>query len=113
MGYFKRIEHFLLIKDGSVMNKMDLTTRQCDIYNFIRISFVTRQQSPTIREIASHFMMSTKAAFDTLRALERKGWIERNVEKGKARSIKIPDIKIEFTAEPKIRKSILHTVALR
>lgn len=92
------------------MNKMDLTLRQRDIYNFIRVSFATQQQSPTIREIASHFAMSTKAAFDTIRALERKGWIERNAVKGKARSIRIPDIKIEFTAEPTIRKFAVHAV---
>jgi SOS-response transcriptional repressor LexA len=93
--------------NGIFMNRLELTEKQGAVYNFIRCSFSESQQAPTIREIASAFKMSTKAAFDTIIALERKGWIERNMTKGKARSIRIPDARIEFLSEPVILRSPL------
>src|SRR5262245_1504564 len=55
----------------------ELTSRQRDVLNFIR-SFSTRQGvPPTVREIGERFRVTPRAAFDHLRALERKGMLQR------------------------------------
>jgi len=55
----------------------ELTSRQRDVLNFIR-SFSARQGvPPTVREIGERFRVTPRAAFDHLRALERKGMLQR------------------------------------
>jgi repressor LexA len=55
----------------------ELTSRQRDVLNFIR-AFSTRHGAPpTVREIADKFHVTPRAAFDHLRALERKGALQR------------------------------------
>jgi repressor LexA len=66
-----------------------LTKRQQDIFNYIEEYFQREGDAPTIREIADHFeIKSTNAVADHLKALERKGVIERNA--GLARGIQLP-----------------------
>lgn len=55
----------------------DLTVRQREILGFIR-SFTNRHGvPPTVREIGERFRVTPRAAFDHLRALERKGALQR------------------------------------
>lgn len=55
----------------------ELTARQREILTFIR-SFTQRHGvPPTVREIGERFRVTPRAAFDHLRALERKGVLRR------------------------------------
>ncbi len=55
----------------------ELTARQREILSFIR-SFTQRHGlPPTVREIGERFRITPRAAFDHLRALERKGVLQR------------------------------------
>lgn len=55
----------------------ELTSRQREVLNFIR-AFTGRQGvPPTVREIGEKFRVTPRAAFDHLRALERKGALQR------------------------------------
>jgi len=53
----------------------ELTDRQAEVLNFID-SFTKRHSyAPTLREIGKHFKMSSKAAYDHITALKRKGFL--------------------------------------
>ena len=55
----------------------ELTGRQREVLGFIR-TFTTRHGvPPTVREIGEKFRVTPRAAFDHLRALERKGMLQR------------------------------------
>jgi len=61
----------------------ELTARQRDVLNFIR-SFTARHGvPPTVREIGEKFRVTPRAAFDHLRALERKGMLQRRAAPGR------------------------------
>jgi len=55
----------------------ELTMRQREILNFIRIFSEREGVPPTVREIGGRFKVTPRAAFDHLAALERKGALER------------------------------------
>ena len=55
----------------------ELTNRQRDILNFIRSFSARHSVPPTVREIGERFKITPRAAFDHLRALERKGMLHR------------------------------------
>jgi repressor LexA len=66
--------------------KPNLTARQQDILKMIR-SFIEKNGfPPTIYEICAHFRFKPPSCLDHLKALERKGYLERS---SKARSIKL------------------------
>ena len=65
-----------------------LTARQQEILGFIK-SCITEKYPPSIREIGEHFGFSEKAAFDHLKVLEKKGYLERVPDA--ARAIRIID----------------------
>src|SRR5438445_1276607 len=55
----------------------ELTDKQREVLGFIR-SFTARHAvPPTVREIGERFRVTPRAAFDHLRALERKGALQR------------------------------------
>ena len=56
---------------------MDLTPRQKEIFNFVRTFIKGRGYPPSIREIGEHFNIYPRAAFDHLKALEKKGYLKR------------------------------------
>ena len=57
----------------------EMTARQREVLAFIR-SFTERHGAPpTVREIGERFGFTARAAFDHLRALERKGMLQRRV----------------------------------
>ena len=61
----------------------ELTDRQREVLGFIR-TFTTRHGvPPTVREIGARFQVTPRAAFDPLRALERKGAVQRRASIGR------------------------------
>jgi len=61
----------------------ELTGKQREVLAFIR-TFVTRHGvPPTVREIGDRFKVTPRAAFDHLRALERKGALQRRASTGR------------------------------
>ena len=61
----------------------ELTDRQREVLGFIR-TFTTRHGvPPTVREIGARFHVTPRAAFDHLRALERKGALKRRASAGR------------------------------
>ncbi|MDR2597254.1 MAG: hypothetical protein LBC76_08050 [Treponema sp.] len=63
----------------------ELTDRQAEVLDFIA-SFTKRHSyPPTIREIGEHFQMSSKAAYDHVTVLKRKGFVVS--DSGKARTL--------------------------
>jgi repressor LexA len=53
----------------------ELTERQREVLSFIRNCINIRHYPPTVREVADHFDMSVKGAYDHLAALKKKGRI--------------------------------------
>ena len=57
----------------------ELTARQREVLGFIRTFTERHGAPPTVREIGDRFGFTARAAFDHLRALERKGALHRRV----------------------------------
>lgn len=70
----------------------DMTARQREVLGFMR-GFTDRHGAPpTVREIAERFRFTPRAAFDHLRALERKGMLQRRVtDKRVSRTLVLTD----------------------
>lgn len=71
--------------------KPNLTPRQQDILKMIRAFIAKNGFPPTISDICAHFTFKPSSCFDHLKALERKGYLERS---SKARSIKLKEEEI-------------------
>jgi len=56
---------------------MELTSRQREIFDFIKGFIKERGFPPSVREIGERFNIYPRAAFDHLKALERKGYLKR------------------------------------
>ena len=56
---------------------MELTPRQREIFSFIRTFIKERGYPPSVREIGERFHIYPRAAFDHLKALEKKGYLRR------------------------------------
>jgi repressor LexA len=69
----------------------EMTARQREVLGFIR-GFTERHGAPpTVREIGERFGFTARAAFDHLRALERKGMLERRITTKRAsRTLVLP-----------------------
>jgi repressor LexA len=61
----------------------ELTSRQQDVLGFITSFSAEQGAPPTVREIGARFRMTPRAAFDHLRALERKGALRRRESAGR------------------------------
>ena len=57
----------------------EMTQRQREVLGFMRGFSDKHGAPPTVREIAERFRFTPRAAFDHLRALERKGMLQRRV----------------------------------
>jgi len=69
-----------------------LTRRQQEVLTFMRIFSQRHGVPPTVREIGERFGVTPRAAFDHLRALERKGYLRRRVTKGRtSRALTLAD----------------------
>jgi repressor LexA len=60
-----------------------LTQRQREVLDFIRTFSEAQGVPPTVREIGGRFHVTPRAAFDHLRALERKGFLRRRNTEGR------------------------------
>ena len=73
------------------MKAMNLTAKQSDVLNYIKLYIEKNNISPIIREIQTGCgMVSYKSAVDKLLVLEKKGFIKR--ELNKHRGIKINNL---------------------
>ncbi len=61
----------------------ELTTRQQEVLGFMKSFHARHGVPPTVREIAHRFKVTPRAAFDHLRALERKGALQRRPSAGR------------------------------
>ncbi len=61
-----------------------LTVKQQNVFEFIRKKVGRIGYPPSVREIAQQFGISTRAAYDHLRAIEKKGHIRRDPMKPRA-----------------------------
>ena len=61
----------------------EMTERQRSILQFIKSFSSTHGVPPTVREIGDEFSVTPRAAFDHLRALERKGMLQRRAGPGR------------------------------
>ena len=78
--------------------KPTLTTRQRDIYNFLKDKIVNRGYGPTVREIGAHFgIRSPNGVMCHLKALEKKGLITRESHMSRA---------IQLSESPQERMSL-------
>src|SRR2546426_3770921 len=70
----------------------ELTARQQEVLNFIRTFTGRHGVPPTVREIGDRFKVTPRAAFDHLRALERKGALQRRASVGRtSRALTLTD----------------------
>jgi repressor LexA len=60
-----------------------LTRRQQEVLTFIRSFSQRHEVPPTVREIGDRFRVTPRAAFDHLRALEKKGYLKRRTARGR------------------------------
>lgn len=80
-------------------NPVTLTTRQQEIYDFLREKILNRGYGPTVREIGAHFdIRSPNGVMCHLKALERKGLIIR--ESNMSRAIQLADNSQQKTVLP-------------
>jgi repressor LexA len=61
-----------------------LTEKQKSVISFISSFIMAHKYPPTIREIAEHFQISVKGAYDHLKALERKGRVRCDINRSRA-----------------------------
>ena len=61
----------------------ELTSRQREVLGFIETFTARHGVPPTVRELAERFRVTPRAAFDHLRALERKGMLQRRATVGR------------------------------
>jgi repressor LexA len=79
----------------------ELTARQREVLEFIRVFGERHGVPPTVREIGEKFHFTARAAFDHLRALERKGMLERRVTgKRASRTLILPSQKGARRTDP-------------
>lgn len=62
----------------------NLTKRQSEVLDFIRVFIDSHKYPPTIREIAQHFEISVKGAYDHVKALEKKDVISCDTNRSRA-----------------------------
>lgn len=71
----------------------ELTGKQREVLGFIRGFIAKHGLPPTVREIGERFKVTPRAAFDHLRALERKGMLQRRASAGRtSRSLMPSDV---------------------
>jgi len=80
---------------------MALTRRQKEILDFIKRFILRKGFPPSIREIGEHFSIYPRAAFDHIKALERKGFVKRT--EAKSRGIEVREF-MERSLQPDTRQ---------
>jgi repressor LexA len=75
----------------------ELTKRQKEVISFIADYIKNNSYSPTIREVAEHFLISVKGAHDHITALRKKGFL-RHIDK-LPRTMGLMNVKHEDTSD--------------
>ena len=97
------------LKRLMIFMRKDLTIRQQKVLDFI-INYIRETgYPPTVREIGNTFGISSKGAYDHLRAIEKKGYIKR--DPSKPRAIELMDFVQRKVSGPVIDIPILGKVA--
>ena len=87
----------------------ELTARQKEVLSFITGYIKNHSYPPTIREIADHFSISVKGAYDHITALKRKNCLKQN---GKcSRTMELVQDKADEDAGITVKIPIVGTVA--
>jgi repressor LexA len=95
------VDYHLLSQEREEPTVRELTGRQREVLDFIRVFGERQGVPPTVREIGEKFRFTARAAFDHLRALERKGMLERRVTgKRASRTLVLPAQKGARRPEP-------------
>jgi repressor LexA len=84
-----------------------LTKRQGEVLDFLKAFIQRKKYPPTMREIAAHFSISPKGAYDHIKALEKKNFIHCNINRSRAIEI----IEDENAEKPFIKVPLLGNVA--
>ena len=82
----------------AVIDHSQLTTRQSDIYEYIKKCIVEDQCPPTVRQIGNQFgIRSPNGVLGHLKALEKKKYIER--DDNESRRIRVVGFHLEWVAD--------------
>ena len=87
----------------------ELTKRQKEVLNFIKLFINGHGYPPTIREVGDEFKISVKGGYDHIKALEKKGFIKCNLKR--SRAIEITDSSKEECIKKMKKVPILGNVA--
>jgi repressor LexA len=90
--------------------KMELTTRQEEIFNFIKTFTKEQGYPPTIREIGQRFTIYPRAVFDHLKALERKGYLKRRRSMSRGLEVLVEDASEPGARSWEFKKSLIRAV---
>ncbi len=71
--------------------ELDLTTRQREVFDFVKMFMKERGYPPSIREIGQKFKIYPRAVFDHLKALERKGYLKRRGSMSRSLELLVDD----------------------
>jgi repressor LexA len=87
-----------------------LTERQKQVFEFIRKFRDEHAYPPTVRKVAEHFAISTKGAWDHMKALEKKGYLRQDLNRSRTLEI-LSDPDGKPRQEPTVRLPVLGEVA--
>jgi repressor LexA len=87
----------------------ELTKRQKEVLSFIVGYIKKHSYPPTIRDIADHFTMSVKGAYDHVAALRRKNYLKQN--DNRSRTMELVQSKVEEDLGTVTKIPIVGTVA--
>lgn len=77
----------------------ELTTRQSEVLGFVDAFIAESCFPPTIREVATNFDCSVKAAYDHIEALRRKGYLLRTAKRSRSMVLTADAKKVLGTAD--------------
>ena len=87
----------------------ELTKRQKEVLSFIAGYIKKHSYPPTIRDIADHFTMSVKGAYDHVAALRRKKYLKQN--DNRSRTMELVQAKVDEDLGTAAKIPIVGTVA--
>jgi repressor LexA len=87
----------------------ELTTRQKEVLSFISNHINKHSYPPTIREVAEHFSVSVKGAYDHVAALKRKNCLKQ--DGNRSRTMALTESKEDENSKMLLKIPIVGTVA--
>ena len=78
-----------------------ITRRQREVLDYIKSYVVSHKFPPTIREISENFSISVKGAYDHVKALERKGFIQLNTHRSRTIEV-LEDVEADDTSTAEV-----------